>query len=83
MVRREYLSEDSDSEALLQTPHSNSSLSQAIRPFLSLKRRRFKKIWKSSFRLGIFTEADLYAIVDIMEERTMEAMEDLEEALDY
>ncbi len=37
---------------------------------------------KSWFRIGIFTEQDLYAIIDTMEEGATEAMEDLEAAVD-
>ena len=38
---------------------------------------------KSWFRLKSFTEKDLHAIVEIMTEGGAEALEDLEEALDY
>lgn len=34
------------------------------------------KCMKSWFRLGIFTEEDLYAIIDIMEEGAFEALEE-------
>ncbi len=37
---------------------------------------------KSWFRIGIFTEQDLHAIIDTMEEGATEAMEDLEAAVD-
>ena len=37
---------------------------------------------KSWFRIGIFTEQDLHAIIDTMNEGAMEAMKDLEESLD-
>ncbi len=37
---------------------------------------------KSWFRLGVFTEEDLHAIIGTMEEGGAEALEDLEEALD-
>ena len=37
---------------------------------------------KSWFSLGIFTEKDLYGVVEIMMEGGAEALEDLEEALD-
>ena len=38
---------------------------------------------KSCFRLGIFTEKDLHASVWVITEGGAEALEDLEEALDY
>ena len=38
---------------------------------------------KSWFRLKIFTEKDLYATVKIITEGGAEALEDLEEALNY
>ena len=38
---------------------------------------------QSWFRLGIFTEEDLYAIVETITEGGAEALEDLEEALNY
>ena len=37
---------------------------------------------KSWFRLNIFTEQDLHAIIDIMNEGVMKAMKHLEESLE-
>ena len=41
------------------------------------------KCLKSWFRAGIFTEEDLHAIVGTMAEGAVEALENLDEALDY
>ena len=41
------------------------------------------KYLKSWFQIEIFTEEDLYAIINTMDKGGMKALKDLEEAMDY
>ena len=62
--------------------HSDEHTVSAERASLKSTTIELLECLKSWFRLGIFMEQDLHAIIGTMEEGAMEALDDLREAMD-